>query len=128
NDSLNAERINYLGVERISVSGGFGRDHFVSDDTSAEVTLNGDEDNDTFQIGQVFRSPRTHDSANVAIDDEFATIETTRGYLSNGISAPMTINGGIGDDVFTVYHNLAVLTLNGDEGDDTFEVKAFALT
>ena len=39
----------------------------------------------------------------------------------------MTINGGVGDDTFTVYRNLAVLTLNGDNGDDVFEVKAFAL-
>ncbi len=127
NDDLNAEVIHYIGVERIAINGSFGNDTFVSDDTSAEVVLNGDDGDDTFQIGQIFRSQRTHDFANVAIADEFATIETTRGFLSNGVSAPMTINGGAGSDTFTVYHNLAVLTLNGDEGNDNFQIKAFAL-
>ena len=57
----------------------------------------------------------------------FATIDTTQGWLSNGISKPMTINGGIGDDNFIVFHNLDTLDLNGDAGNDTFIVQAFAL-
>ncbi|QDT02164.1 Bifunctional hemolysin/adenylate cyclase precursor [Rubripirellula lacrimiformis] len=121
------QRINYLGVERIIVNGGVGDDRFAVDDTSAEVTINGEEGNDTFQIGQLFRSERNQVDANVSVDDVFATIETTRGFLSNGISAPMTINGGLGSDRFVVFHNKAVLSLNGDAGDDNFEVRAFAL-
>ena len=39
----------------------------------------------------------------------------------------MTVNGGDGDDLFIVFHNLAVLTLNGGDGDDTFIIRAFAL-
>ena len=39
----------------------------------------------------------------------------------------MTVNGGLGDDRFVVFHNQAVLSLNGDDGDDEFEVRAFAL-
>ena len=60
-------------------------------------------------------------------DDLFVTIDTTKGWLSNGIWMPMTINGGVGDDNFVVFHNIAKLDLNGDEGDDTFIVQAFAL-
>ncbi len=127
NSTDRVERIDYSGVERIVISGGLGDDFFAVDDTSAEITLNGDTGNDTFQIGQLFRSPRTFVAANVSVDDEFATLETTRGFLSNGVSAPMTVNGGSGADSFVVYHNLAVLTLNGDAGDDSFEIKAFAL-
>ena len=50
---------------------------------------------------------------------------STRGDLTNGISAPATINGGQGDDVFEVFHNLAPLQLNGDAGDDTFIIRTF---
>lgn len=121
------QRINYLGVERIVVNGGLGDDRFAVDDTAAEITLNGEGGEDTFQIGQLFRSERTEVDANVSVDDVFATIETTRGFLSNGISRPMTINGGLGNDRFVVFHNKAVLSLNGDAGDDDFEVRAFAL-
>ncbi|TWT81033.1 Bifunctional hemolysin/adenylate cyclase precursor [Planctomycetes bacterium CA13] len=121
------QRINYLGVERIVVNGGLGNDHFAVDDTAAEITLNGEDGNDSFQFGQLFRSERNEVDANVSVDDVFATIETTRGFLSNGISSPMTVNGGLGNDRFTVFHNKAVLSLNGDAGDDQFEVRAFAL-
>lgn len=121
------QRINYLGVERIVVNGGLGNDYFAADDTAAEITLNGEGGEDTFQIGQLFRSQRNEEDANVSVDDVFATIETTRGFLSNGISSPMTVNGGLGNDRFVVFHNKAVLSLNGDEGDDDFEVRAFAL-
>jgi Ca2+-binding RTX toxin-like protein len=143
------ERINYGGdLERIVINGSFGDDHFAVDDTAAEITINGEFGNDTFQIGQLFKSSRGDtldddgpdgvpgsedddgraDSTGILLpDDIFADIETTRGFLSNGISAPMTINGGLGEDVFTVFHNLAVLQLNGGGGDDTFEIRAFAL-
>ncbi len=121
------ERINYLGVERILINGSLGDDHFAVDDTAAEITINGEAGDDTFQIGQLFRSERNEQDANVSVGDVFATIETTRGFLSNGISKPLTVNGGLGSDRFIVFHNRAVLSLNGDEGDDNFEVRAFAL-
>src|SRR5262249_12563557 len=59
--------------------------------------------------------------------DEIQTILTTRGYVSAGISAPVTIFGGEGNDTFTVYHNKAVLRLDGGAGDDDFTVRAFAV-
>lgn len=127
NSASDVERINYSGVERIVVNGSLGNDSFAVDDTSAEITLNGEEGADSFQIGQLYQSQRTQVDANVSVDDEFATIETTRGFLSNGVSRPMVVNGGTGDDRFTVFHNKAHLSLNGDDGDDTFEVRAFAL-
>ncbi len=127
NSPTQVERVDYNGIERIVIDGSLGNDFFAVDDTAAEVTLSGGAGNDTFQIGQLFRSRRTNVAANVSVGDEFATIETTRGFLSNGISFPMTVNGGTGDDTFIVYHNRAVLSLNGDAGDDVFEIKAFAL-
>jgi Ca2+-binding RTX toxin-like protein len=122
------ERINYnKNLEAIVVNGGNGDDQFYVDDTRASITVNGDEGNDFFQIGQLFRSRRTPALAGVAPEDVFATIETTQGWLSNGISKPMTINGGVGNDNFIVFHNLDTLSLFGDAGNDTFLVQAFAL-
>jgi hypothetical protein len=125
------ERINYGGtLERIVINGSFGDDHFTIDDTAAEITINGEFGDDVFQVGQIFRSQRIPAEANISVnpfDDTFATIETTRGFLSNGISEPMTINGGLGNDLFVVFHNRAVVQLNGEGGDDTFEIRAFAL-
>ena len=122
------ERINYnQNLESIVVNGGNGDDQFYMDDTRASITVNGDQGNDFFQIGQLFRSRRTPALAGVAPEDVFATIETTKGWLSNGISKPMTINGGVGNDNFIVFHNLDTLSLFGDAGNDNFLVQAFAL-
>jgi hypothetical protein len=46
----------------------------------------------------------------------FETVLTTRGYLSDGCNYPLTINGGVGGDTFTVQRNRGTLDLNGDEG------------
>jgi Ca2+-binding RTX toxin-like protein len=135
NGEFNVERVNYGStLERIIVNGGAGDDLIVSDDTAASIEVNGESGDDTFQVGQLFRTQRNVNSltmpsidTGILSEDFFTTIEVTRGWLSNGISHTMTINGGIGNDNFTVYHNKAVLTLNGDEGDDIFEVRAFAL-
>src|SRR5262249_44903188 len=50
-------------------------------------------------------------SSNIGRDDVFGTIEVTRGWLSNGNSAPMIINGGDGNDSFTVFQNKKSLAL-----------------
>ena len=122
------ERVNYnSNLEAITVNGGNGDDQFYVDDTRAIITLNGDAGNDFFQIGQLYKSRRTPDLANIAPEDVFATIDTTQGWLSNGISRGMVINGGIGDDNFIVFHNLDTLNLYGDDGNDTFLIQAFAL-
>jgi Ca2+-binding RTX toxin-like protein len=135
---VRVERTDYRNIERLIVNGDLGDDYFAIDDTWAETTINGDLGKDTFQVGQLYRTPRISadypDSTNpiflksVDPGNEFATIETTRGWLSNGTSQPMTINGGEDDDLFVVFHNKAVLALNGEGGDDTFIIRAFALT
>ncbi|MEH6644767.1 calcium-binding protein [Sulfitobacter sp.] len=134
NGDFYVERVNYgATLERLIVNGHGGDDIFAVDDTAAEMTLNGGAGADQFQVGQLFRTARNVNAENGGIDtginadDFFLSIETTRGWLSNGISFQMTVNGGIGDDIFVVYHNLAVLQLNGESGDDLFEVRAFAL-
>ena len=131
------ERINYEGVAHITLntitntqldSNGVPLgDKVYIDDTRAIIDVNGGDGPDQFQIGQLYQSRRTPALAGVMPGDVFATIETTQGWLSNGISNPMTINGGKGDDNFIVFHNLAQLNLNGDDGNDTFLVQAFAL-
>ncbi|MBL8484264.1 MAG: hypothetical protein JNJ60_18855, partial [Rhodocyclaceae bacterium] len=54
-------------------------------------------------------------------------VATTRGWLSQGISAPMVVQGGSGNDTFRVYSNQAELRLEGDDDNDLFIVRAFAL-
>src|SRR5262249_30587510 len=129
NGGKNVERFNYQHMEGLVLNTLRGDDTVVVDDTRAAATVNLGLGNDQIQVGQVFKSPRDDNptTGNIAADDVFATIEITRGWLSNGISAPMTVNGGDGNDTFTVFHNLAVLTLNGGDGDDLFIVRAFAL-
>lgn len=61
-----------------------------------------------FHIGQLYNSPR--DSlANVHIDDPIETTTTTKGYLSNGNSHPITVNGYYGNDYFDVLRNLQLV-------------------
>jgi hypothetical protein len=122
------ERINYNQSinGRLQVNSLEGNDTFYVDDNSAITTLDGGAGNDLFQFGQLFKSQR--DSlAGIAVADQFQTVETTRGWLSNGISRPLTAYGDIGNDIFQVYHNLAVLRLEGGDGDDTFTVRAFVV-
>ena len=78
------ERVNYESdIAELSVYGRDGDDIFVLDDTSAILTVWGDGGNDTFQVGQLFDSPRNA-AAGLAPEDFFDTILTTKGYLSNG--------------------------------------------
>src|SRR5262249_53224582 len=122
------ERVNYTrNLETITAEGRAGNDEFYIDDTRAIITINGGAGEDFFQVGQLYQSRRTPELAGVLPEDVFATIETTRGWLSAGISEPMTINGGDDNDNFIVFHNLAVLNLNGNDGDDSFLIQAFAL-
>ena len=125
-----AERINYdFTLNRgVQIFGRKGDDRFALDDNSTILTIDGGQGDDSFQIGQMFPSSRI--PAQIPLDradDSFATVETTRGFLSNGISLDTTINGGQGADRFTVFHNGANLILNGDSGNDSFTVRAFAL-
>jgi hypothetical protein len=77
-----------------------------------------------FYFGQLYHSARDH-LANVAVDDPISTTTTTKGFLSDGNSHPITVNGGFGNDFFDVLRNRFLLDLNGDSGDDTFIVRSF---
>ncbi len=129
NNGAAIERFNYRGLEGVTLNTLYGDDYVAADDTQAIFTINGGVGNDRFQIGQVFKSQRDDnpETANISGQDMFATLEITRGWLSNGVSEAMVINGGQGNDDFTVFHNKATLTLSGGDDDDTFTVRAFAL-
>ncbi len=128
NEAQAVERVNYNGaIESFVVNTLFGNDVVALDDTRALGTVNLGLGDDFIQIGQLFRSPRDMANANVAPADKPEVIETTRGFLTNGVSFDLTVNGGLGNDEFVVYHNEASLVLNGNAGDDLFLIKAFAL-
>ena len=122
------ERISYnKNIEHLTLNTGDSADTITLDDNWADTTIDGGAGNDIFQVGQMFKSERDAANANIAPDDEFETVLTTRGYLSNGVSYDTVIEGGEGDDKFTVFRNTADLSLKGGLGDDTFIVRAFAL-
>ena len=118
------ERINYNSQidGALTVTSVGGANYFALDDNSSVTVINGADEGDIFQIGQIFGN----DFIGAGIDHGLM-IETTRGWLSPGISHKLVLNGGDGDDLFSVYHNRAVLDLNGGDGDDTFVIRAFAL-
>jgi hypothetical protein len=62
----------------------------------------------------------------VSVDDPITYTLTTKGFLSDGCSHPVTINGGYGNDTFDVLRNKCVLDLNGDSDNDSFVVRSFA--
>jgi Ca2+-binding RTX toxin-like protein len=142
NDDGAVERLDYnRQLEKLRIFGWDGDDRFALDDNRSETEIDGGLGKDTFQVGQMFVTPRTvtdadirphdgdmpHDGSDEADTDVFATIETTRGFLSNGVSKKTVLKGGGGNDALTVFHNLAELELQGGDGDDTFTVRAFAL-
>ena len=113
------ERVNYNSeIEMIDVSGRGGDDTFVFDDTLSGMTVRGDEGDDTFQLGQVFESARNGLNPSNGLDplDYFETVQTTRGFLSNGVSQTAVLLGGEGNDNFTIYRNKAEIFARGEEG------------
>ncbi len=98
-----------------------GYDEFYFDDTATTMTVDGGIGNDGFYVGQVYGSePET-----ALAGDHIGTNETTRGYLSYGVSHDTTLKGDDGNDVFSVYSNKAELFMEGGEGNDSFELRAF---
>ncbi len=125
--TVDVERVNYnLNLENLILETQGGNDTVTVDDNWAVTNIRGGEGNDIFQVGQIFKSQRDA-AAGVAPGDEFETVQTSRGYLSNGVSFTTTIDGNQGNDEFTVYRNVAVLNMNGNEDDDTFTIRSFAL-
>jgi hypothetical protein len=132
NSSTEVQRINYdSGLNgRLTVLGQGGNDYFAADDSTVNVTLDGGEGFDTFRVGQIFGLKRTDEilEGGLLPQDVFPQmVATTRGWLSPGLSAPMVVHGGTGNDEFTVYSNQAELRLEGDDDNDLFVIRAFAL-
>ena len=123
------ERINYDGAlnGRLAVMSRGGNDLFAVDDTAAIATLDAGDGDDTVLVGQVYGTRRDATFSGLDPPDFFSTIATTRGYLSNGASAPLLAQGGAGDDTFVIGGSQATLRLEGDAGDDTFTIAAYAL-
>jgi len=122
------ERINYdenINARLIVRSFG-GDDFFAVDDNATLTTLDAGAGNDEIQIGQMYGAERISLDT-VAAGDDFATVETTAGFLSRGASFALTGYGGTGDDQFTVYSNKAETRLEGNDGNDVFVIRAFAL-
>src|SRR5262249_43994029 len=90
------ERVNYnTNIEALVLNTEGGDDKVSLDDNWAPTTIYGGSGHNQFQVGQIFQTPRTHADSNVQDpNDVFDTIQTTRGYLSNGVSYATTINGG----------------------------------
>jgi hypothetical protein len=63
----------------------------------------------------------------VSTIDPIKTTLTTKGYLSDGCSHPITLNGGSGNDAYDVLRNKCILDLNGESGDDAFVVRSFIM-
>ena len=125
--NTDVERVNYdAATNDLIVRTGGGNDSVTLDDNRTKTVIYGGDGTNTFQVGQIFQSPRDVASAQVAPDDVFETTLTTRGYLSNGVSYDATIVGGNGNDSYTVYRNRAILDLVGGSGNDTFTIRAFA--
>ena len=97
----------------VVVNAGAGDDKVAFDDTSSVVTVNGEDGNDLFQIGQIVggkTDPNTGQVTNgpiFEVGQVVDTVGTTYGRLTNGVSFPATINGGRGNDSFNVFRNKA---------------------
>ena len=70
---------------RLIVNGLGGNDKFVVDDNSAITTLDGGDGDDTFQIGQVFGTPRTT-AAGLAASDTFDTTPVIVGIIRDPVT------------------------------------------
>ena len=135
--AADVERVNYSrnielnsGINgNLIVQGVGGRDEFYVDDNLAPTQLFGGSTANYFQFGQLYHSPRADNIfAGIAdIADEFQTVETTRGFLSNGNSFDLTAIGAVnGPNEFVVLNNQATLNLLGGDDDDMFTIRSFA--
>ena len=87
--------------------------------------VDGGPNRDEFRFGQMFNSERSNETSGVSTEDYIKTTLTTKGYLSDGCTHPVTVNGDKGNDFFDVLRNKCFLDLNGMSGDDGFVVRSF---
>lgn len=130
------ERVNYArdpdagtGINGgISIDGAQGFGEFFVDDTLASMTLFGAEGGNYFQFGQLYNSERISDVfTGITFEDAFYTVETTRGWLSRGVSFDLTAIGAeTASNEFVILNNQATLNLYGGDANDSFLVRSFA--
>ena len=127
------ERVNFwknagvenAGVENLSLNAGAGNDTIAIDGTLSTLSIDAGAGDDNIMIGQMFKSDRKNTvEANVADLDEFDTTATSQGFVSNGVQHATSIEGGAGNDTFTLLHTSAALSLLGGAGNDTFNIQS----
>ena len=89
----------HVSIQSLFVDLNDGENSMFFDDTMAQMQVYGGKDADSFYVGQLYNSPRDEINGNVQVSDPISTTETTKGYLSDGNSHPITINGQGGGDV-----------------------------
>src|SRR5262249_28119955 len=133
NLAANVERVNYdTNLDQINLEGALGGDQFFVDDTRAVINIFGDfadpnstlGGDDFFQVGQLYQSQRDH-QAGIDFADQFSTIQTTKGWLSNGITQAMTIHGGAGGGKFVGFPQKTGVVLGGRGGGDFVVMHGF---
>jgi Ca2+-binding RTX toxin-like protein len=95
------ERVNYDENinARLIVNGLGGNDKFVADDNSSITTLDGGDGDDTFQIGQVFGTPRTT-AAGLTASDTFDTTPIIIGIIRDPVTHAIIFDPTSFDPVF----------------------------
>ncbi len=127
----NIERVNFTrGIDVVNLNGNGGDDEITIDGTAKTTNVDGGAGKDSFQIGQLYNSERLS-SGNQSIkkDDEFNTVQENANekYLSDGVTRDTVLNveGGVGEDSFTLLHNVGTVSMAGGRGDDTFSIHTF---
>ena len=127
------ERVNFwknagvenAGIENLSLNAGAGNDTIAVDGTLSTLSIDAGAGNDNIMVGQLFKSERKNTAdANVADLDVFSTTPTSQGFVSNGVQHATSIEGGAGNDTFTLLHTSAALSLIGGTGNDTFNIQS----
>ncbi len=127
----------------VVLDGRAGNDTVAFDDTSSVLTVLGGTGDDAFRFGQLYTAYTIATPTPGSVQehlgfDDFSmpTLETdadfedvffdsSRGWLTNGVSYTAYVYGGEGNDRFDVFRNVATLHLFGEAGDDTFIVRSF---
>lgn len=112
-DNSSVERINIDDtalINRVLVNLNEGSNRIFFDDTFSTMDVFGGTGVDKFYIGQLYNSNRDN-LTNVRVSDPIETTLTTRGWLSNGNSDPISLNGDFGDDVSVRNARVALLSV-----------------
>ena len=107
------ERVNYdQNINaRLIVNGLGGNDKFIADDNSSITTLDGGNGDDTFQIGQIFGTPRDKDAGLVG-DDVFATTTVIIGLIRDPVTNAVIFNPTSFDPVTDVLSQATIDAIN----------------